>query len=149
MSAAKSPLWFLAVTPRVAGMSVLQAQQSCSRLSGPESSFVFCSSGLFPFCPSSLCNAFTLCALQEWAAVITFLDISSLVSWLRLGHSGSLCQQSLGRQTTLGFHFKSPGKGAKPGLFENPNSQSSCQILCIISVDPLGSCLYLFGITFP
>ena len=47
--AAKSPLWFLAVSPRVAGMSVLQAQQSCSRLSGPESSFVFCSSGLFPF----------------------------------------------------------------------------------------------------
>lgn len=46
-----------------------------------------------------------------------------------------LCQQSLGRQTTLGSHFKSPGKGAKPGLFENPNSQSSCQILCIISVD--------------
>ena len=33
-----------------------------------------------PSCPSSLRNAFTLCALQEWAAVITVLDISSLVS---------------------------------------------------------------------
>ena len=60
-----------------------------------------------------------------------------------------ICQQSLGRQTTLGFHFKSPGKGAKPGLLEKPNSQSICQILCIISLDPLGSSLYLPGITFP
>ena len=32
------------------------------------------------------------------------------------------------RQTTLGFHFKSPGKGAKPGLLEKPNSQSISQI---------------------
>ena len=60
-----------------------------------------------------------------------------------------ICQQSLGGQTTLGFHFKSPGKGAKPGLLEKPNSQSICQILCIISLDPLGSSLYLSGITFP
>lgn len=106
------------LSPRVAGVSALQAQQSCSRL-GRNPVLFSAALDCSPSCHSPLRKAFTLCALGEWAAVIAFLDISSLASGLRLGHSDPICQQSLGGRTTVGFHFKSPGKGPSLGCLRN------------------------------
>lgn len=135
------------LSPRVAGVSALQAQQSCSRL-GRNPVLFSAALDCSPSCHSPLRKAFTLCALGEWAAVIAFLDISSLASGLRLGHSDPICQQSLGGRTTVGFHFKSPGKGPSLGCLRNRIARVSAKYP-VPSVAPPGSCLYLSGITLP
>ena len=101
----EGPLWFLAVCPRWLECLSYKNSNHAADCLGQNPVLFSAVLNCSPSCHFSLHNAFTLCALQEWAAVFTFLDISCLASCTASGTLWHpICQQSLGRETTLGFH---------------------------------------------